>query len=120
MTTNPSSNANSGNSPSMSIPIEESLGARATAIAQMKATQWLNDTWQVIQKAVLDTAGRGLFHCNLRFVEVIPQDAENQARLLKILQKQNLKGTFKTIDRDEEKGTEEAVVLTITWSPEFI
>eukprot|EP01114_Cavostelium_apophysatum_P012721 TRINITY_DN290_c0_g2_i2.p1 TRINITY_DN290_c0_g2~~TRINITY_DN290_c0_g2_i2.p1 ORF type:complete len:131 (+),score=18.41 TRINITY_DN290_c0_g2_i2:52-393(+) len=101
------------------LQIEESLGARATAIAQSKATQWLNDTWVVIQKTVLDTAERGLFHCNIRFVDVIPQDQENQSRLLKILQKQNLRGTFKTMERDEEKGTEEAVVLTITWSPEL-
>jgi len=106
--------------PVSSVPIEESLGAKATMIAQTKANQWLNDTWQVIMKTVLDTAERGLFHCNLRFVEVIPQDPENQSRLLKILQKQNLKGTFKGIERDEEKGTEDAVILTITWSPELL
>lgn len=57
----------------VSISIEESLGARATRIAQEKASQWLDDTWAVIQKTILDTAARGLFHCTLRFVDVVPQ-----------------------------------------------
>lgn len=100
--------------------MEESLGARATRIAQTKAAQWLDDTWAIIQKTVLDTAARGLFHCTLRFVDVVPQDAENQGRLLKILQKQNLSGKFTVVERDEEKETEAGVDLTITWGNDLL
>jgi len=103
-----------------SFSIEESLGFKATKIAQAKASRWLDDTWQVIQKTILDTAERGLFHCTLRFVDVVPRDSENQARLLKILSKQNLRGTFKTVDRDEEKEVEEHVILSIEWGPELL
>ncbi len=94
------------------------IGAKATKIAQQKATAWLEGAWPVIQKTVLDTAERGLFKCNLRFVDVVPQDPENQARLLKLLQKQNLWGTFKTTERDEEN--ESFVTLTVSWGPELI
>jgi len=99
--------------------IEESLGEKATRIAQQKASQWLDNTWLVIQKTVLDTANRGLFHCKLRFVDVVPQDTENQLRLLKILAKQNLKGVFKT--GDPKSADEEAYVdLIISWGTDSL
>jgi len=94
--------------------IEESLGAKATKLANIKATQWLEDTWSVISRRVLDTAQRGLFRCAIRFEDVIPQDIENQSRLLKLLEKQNLKGTWKPIN--EGAG----VQLDILWGPDFL
>lgn len=94
--------------------IEESLGARATKLANIKATQWLEDTWSVITRRVLDTAQRGLFRCAIRFEDVIPQDAENQSRLLKLIEKQNLKGTWKPIN--EGAG----VQLDIQWGQGFL
>jgi len=100
--------------------IEESLGAKATRIAQNNSTHWLDDTWPVIQKTVLDTSARGLFHCTLRFVDVVPQDPENQARLLKILAKQNLRGVFKQVERDPMSDQEAAVDLTISWSTDLL
>jgi len=93
--------------------IEESLGAKATRIAQERASQWLEHTWTVIQKLVLDIAARGLFHATIRFEDVVPQDPENQSRLLKILQKQNLKGTFKSVG-------ENSVDLNIVWGTDFL
>eukprot|EP01115_Flamella_aegyptia_P002513 TRINITY_DN136590_c0_g1_i1.p1 TRINITY_DN136590_c0_g1~~TRINITY_DN136590_c0_g1_i1.p1 ORF type:complete len:112 (-),score=27.82 TRINITY_DN136590_c0_g1_i1:28-363(-) len=96
-----------------SVAVEETLGYRATKIAGQKASQWLDDTWSVITRLVMDTAQRGLFHCTVRFEDVIPQDPENQARLIKILQRQNLKGSFKT----REDG---GVQLEISWGSEFL
>jgi len=94
--------------------IEESLGSRANKIANVKATQWLEDAWSVITRRVLDTATRGLFRCALRFEDVIPLDPENQSRLLKLLEKQNLKGTWKPIN--EGVG----VQLDIQWGSEHL
>jgi len=91
---------------------DETLGARATRIASEKAKLWLDSTFQVIQKTVLNMADQGLFHCTLRFEDLVPQDHENQVRLLKLLAKQNLKGEFKTI----ENGTE----LQISWGNELL
>jgi len=101
------------NKAEMGLQIEESLGAKATKIAQEKASQWLDHSWAVIQKLVLDTAARGLFHATIRFEDVVPQDPENQARLLKILGKQNLKGTFKNVG-------ESSVDLNIMWGLDFL
>jgi len=92
--------------------IEESLGSRATKLANVKATQWLEDAWSVITRRVLDTAQRGLFRCALRFEDVIPLDPENQNRLLKLLEKQNLKGTWKTLP--------EGVQLDILWGNDHL
>eukprot|EP01098_Paradermamoeba_levis_P002768 TRINITY_DN1326_c0_g1_i2.p1 TRINITY_DN1326_c0_g1~~TRINITY_DN1326_c0_g1_i2.p1 ORF type:complete len:122 (-),score=43.91 TRINITY_DN1326_c0_g1_i2:72-392(-) len=95
------------------LVIEETLGVRATKIAQEKAAQWLDDTWNVIQKRVLDTATRGLFHCTIHFEDLVPQDPENQRRLLKILQQQNLKGEFETIALNPEASGKTS--LKISW-----
>jgi len=94
--------------------IEESLGSRATRIANVKATQWLEDAWSVITRRVLDTAQRGLFRCAIRFEDVIPLDPENQNRLLKLLEKQNLSGTWKPLN----EGT--GVQLDIQWGEEHL
>jgi len=91
---------------------EESLGSRATRIAQEKARGWLDSTYHVIQKTVLNMADQGLYHCTLRFEDLVPQDPENQQRLIKLLAKQNLKGEFKTI----ESGVE----LSISWGVEYL
>jgi len=92
--------------------LEETLGARATRLAQEKAKVWLDSTYDVIQKAVVNMADQGLFHCTLRFEDLVPQDPENQQRLLKVLQKQNLKGEFHPI----ESGVE----LQISWGIEHL
>jgi len=100
--------------PTIVQDIEESLGSRANKIANVKATQWLEDAWSVITRRVLDTAQRGLFRCALRFEDVIPLDPENQSRLLKLLEKQNLKGTWRPLN----EGT--GVQLDIQWGSEHL
>jgi len=95
-----------------SVTGEETLGAKATRLAQEKAKIWLDSTFQVIQKTVLNMADQGLFHCTLRFEDLVPQDPENQQRLIKILQKQNLHGQFKNI----ESGVE----LSVSWGAELL
>eukprot|EP00027_Filamoeba_sp_ATCC50430_P011053 CAMPEP_0168550358 /NCGR_PEP_ID=MMETSP0413-20121227/5595_1 /TAXON_ID=136452 /ORGANISM="Filamoeba nolandi, Strain NC-AS-23-1" /LENGTH=113 /DNA_ID=CAMNT_0008580809 /DNA_START=30 /DNA_END=371 /DNA_ORIENTATION=- len=99
---------------------EESLGQKATRVAAERANKWLEDTWRVIEKTVLDTAARGLFHCTLRFTDVVPQDSENQRRLLKILEKQNIAGTFKNVEANEEAETEAYVSLYLSWGPDLL
>jgi len=94
--------------------VEESLGSRATKIANVKATQWLEDAWSVITRRVLDTAQRGLFRCAIRFEDVIPLDPENQSRLLKLLEKQNLNGTWKPLN----EGT--GCQLDILWGSDYL
>eukprot|EP01102_Stenamoeba_stenopodia_P008747 TRINITY_DN2551_c0_g1_i1.p2 TRINITY_DN2551_c0_g1~~TRINITY_DN2551_c0_g1_i1.p2 ORF type:complete len:104 (+),score=26.50 TRINITY_DN2551_c0_g1_i1:73-384(+) len=91
----------------VTVEAEQTLGAMATRIASDKAKQWVDQTFQVIRKKVLDMSEQGLFHCTIRFEDTVPQDPVNQERILKLLAKQNLKGEFKTL--------EESVELYITW-----
>jgi len=90
----------------------ETLGSKATRIAQEKAKQWLDSTYNVIQKTVLNMADQGLFHATLRFEDLVPQDPENQQRLLKTLAKQNVKGEF--------KGIESGVELSVSWGTDLL
>eukprot|EP01108_Squamamoeba_japonica_P004385 TRINITY_DN3467_c0_g1_i1.p1 TRINITY_DN3467_c0_g1~~TRINITY_DN3467_c0_g1_i1.p1 ORF type:complete len:118 (-),score=37.73 TRINITY_DN3467_c0_g1_i1:54-359(-) len=96
---------------------EESLGVKASKIAQGVASKWLDDAWQIIQKKVLDTANRGLFHAQLRFTDIVPQDPQNQQRLLKILEREQLSGRFDVFEGNDEKDEESGVTLSITWGP---
>mmetsp|Transcript_8662 Transcript_8662/g.14928 ORF Transcript_8662/g.14928 Transcript_8662/m.14928 type:complete len:104 (+) Transcript_8662:33-344(+) len=99
---------------------EESLGVKASKLAQVVASKWLDDAWTIIQKKVLDTANRGLFHATVRFTDIVPQDPQNQIRLLKILEREQLKGKFTDFVADGEKDEESGVTLTITWGNEFL
>jgi hypothetical protein len=48
-------------------------GYRATRLATEKSKTWLESTFQVIQKTVLTMADQGLFHCTVRFEDIVPQ-----------------------------------------------
>eukprot|EP00727_Mastigamoeba_balamuthi_P011218 m51a1_g6719 hypothetical protein (112) ;mRNA; r:157476-158090 len=100
--------------------IEESVGLVATRLAETKASSWLDTVWPVIQKKVMDTATRGLFHCQLRFEDDVPLDPVNQARISKLLEKQNLKADFTVTDIDEERGVPGHVTLKIHWGPALL
>mmetsp|Transcript_39246 Transcript_39246/g.95994 ORF Transcript_39246/g.95994 Transcript_39246/m.95994 type:complete len:98 (-) Transcript_39246:1198-1491(-) len=92
---------------------EDSLGVQATKVATEVAAKWLDDAYQVINKQVMDTAKRGLFHCKIRFTDVVPQDRVNQARLLKLLQRDGLHGSFRAFEATD--SGEAGVELIISW-----
>eukprot|EP01100_Stratorugosa_tubuloviscum_P006720 TRINITY_DN285_c1_g5_i1.p1 TRINITY_DN285_c1_g5~~TRINITY_DN285_c1_g5_i1.p1 ORF type:complete len:105 (-),score=53.85 TRINITY_DN285_c1_g5_i1:73-387(-) len=92
---------------------EQTLGAVATHIASEKAKTWLDDTFKVIRKSVLDMAEQGLFHCTIVFEDLLPQDPVNQERILKLLSKQNLKGEFQALETS-------SVQLVIHWGQHLL
>lgn len=53
-------------------------GARATSRASSAAGTWIESTWPIIEKSVLQRADAGLFHCRMRFEDTIPQDPATQ------------------------------------------
>ena len=71
--------------------IEQGLGSRATRLAESKASAWIASVVPVIERRVLETAERGLFHCQLRFEDDVPMDPVNQKRIEKMLERQNLR-----------------------------
>jgi hypothetical protein len=96
--------------------LHESLGAVATRASIARSQAWLKDTWDVIEKRVMDTAKRGLFHCTLRFEDDVPRDPENQASLIKILHSQHLEGVVRAVKKakqDDDDPDEEVVELTV-------
>ena len=93
---------------------------KASKIAQVVASKWLDDAWTTIQKKVLDTANRGLFHCQIRFTDIVPQDEQNQQRLLKILEREQLKGSFEPFQPDVEKDLESGCTLLISWGTHLL
>jgi hypothetical protein len=95
-------------------------GVKASKIAQQVASKWLDDAWTTIQKKVLDTANRGLFHCQIRFTDIVPQDEQNQQRLLKILEREQLKGAFETFKADQEKDEDSGCTLLISWGTHLL
>lgn len=100
--------------------IEDSVGVLATRMAEGKAAAWLDSVVPIIQKKVFETASRGLFHCQLRFEDDVPQDSVNQARIKKLLEKQNLRAEFSMTEFDEERGMPGHVTLKIHWGPELL
>lgn len=95
-------------------------GVKASKIAQGVASKWLDDAWMTIQKKVLDTANRGLFHCQIRFTDIVPQDEQNQQRLLKILEREQLRGSFEAFKADAEKDEESGCTLHISWGTHLL
>lgn len=102
------------------VPIEESLGVLATRMAEAQASSWLNNIVPIIQRKVFDTAKRGLFHCQMRFEDDVPQDPVNQLRIKKLLEKQNLFCEFAMVQFDEQRGMPGNVTITIHWGPEYL
>ena len=103
--------------------LHESLGAIATRASMARSQAWLKDTWDVIEKRVLDTAKRGLFHCTLRFEDDVPRDPENQAALIKILHAQHLEGHVRVVQKpkaEEDDIPEEAVEVTVSWGQRYL
>ena len=100
--------------------MEESMGQAATRIAEEHAKKWMESALPCITQKVFDTAARGLFHCQLRFEDDVPMDPVNQARLRKVLEKENLNCNFQVTPFDEQKATPGNVTLTIHWGPELL
>jgi hypothetical protein len=63
----------------------------------------------VVRKSVMDQAEQGLFHCKVRFEDMIPCDPQNQAYFLKALAKENLSGSIMEMDGG-------GVEVIINWS----
>lgn len=92
---------------SSASPTIETLGQQATRLALEKANEWMNDCMIVVTKSVQNMARQGLFHCTVRFEDLLPCDPQNQTALINRLAKQDLIGEFRNI----EGGVE----LTISW-----
>mmetsp|Transcript_4451 Transcript_4451/g.6679 ORF Transcript_4451/g.6679 Transcript_4451/m.6679 type:complete len:103 (-) Transcript_4451:47-355(-) len=83
------------------------LGTIASKLAKEKSKEWIDHAWTVIYKSVTNMARQGLFHCTVRFEDMLICDIINQQTLLKYLGKQDLRGEFKNIDGGVE--------LAISW-----
>jgi len=90
----------------------ETVGARATRVAQEKAKQWIEHTYPVIIKSVTSMAEQGLFHCTVRFEDPVPSDPVNQSTLVKLLARQNLSAKWKQTTNGAE--------LVVEWGPEYL
>eukprot|EP01115_Flamella_aegyptia_P012925 TRINITY_DN6644_c1_g3_i1.p1 TRINITY_DN6644_c1_g3~~TRINITY_DN6644_c1_g3_i1.p1 ORF type:complete len:100 (-),score=27.85 TRINITY_DN6644_c1_g3_i1:94-393(-) len=87
-----------------------SIGEIASRIAKQRFDEWVESSMIVIKKTVLDMAERGLFHCTIRFEDILPQDPINQNRFIEFLKTQHLEGRFSKL---EESGN---VQLDLSWS----
>lgn len=94
------------------LELTRSTGAKATSRATAAASSWLESTWPIIEKAVLQRADEGLFHCRMRFEDTIPQDPATQRRLVKLLRSHNLVGSFTHFDGGVE--------LAMRWGPAYL
>eukprot|EP00276_Gloeochaete_wittrockiana_P016299 CAMPEP_0184350614 /NCGR_PEP_ID=MMETSP1089-20130417/39531_1 /TAXON_ID=38269 ORGANISM="Gloeochaete wittrockiana, Strain SAG46.84" /NCGR_SAMPLE_ID=MMETSP1089 /ASSEMBLY_ACC=CAM_ASM_000445 /LENGTH=92 /DNA_ID=CAMNT_0026683467 /DNA_START=30 /DNA_END=308 /DNA_ORIENTATION=+ len=87
---------------------ELNLGQQANAIAEAKFQEWVESSMVVIRKTVIDMANRGLYHCNIRFEDILPQDPVNQEKFIQFLAKEGLAGNFLKL--------EQGVQLTLSWA----
>eukprot|EP00008_Paramoeba_atlantica_P002808 CAMPEP_0201487082 /NCGR_PEP_ID=MMETSP0151_2-20130828/11083_1 /ASSEMBLY_ACC=CAM_ASM_000257 /TAXON_ID=200890 /ORGANISM="Paramoeba atlantica, Strain 621/1 / CCAP 1560/9" /LENGTH=96 /DNA_ID=CAMNT_0047872019 /DNA_START=35 /DNA_END=325 /DNA_ORIENTATION=+ len=95
----------------MSEGAQDSIGVRATQIANQKGKEWMDQAMIVVEKTVVNLANQGLFRATIRFEESLIADKNNQTTLLKRLARENLHGSFKT------EG--EVVELIVEWGNEY-
>ena len=100
------------------LKLQETLGERATRVAEDKATQWLAMALPVTETAVLEAAERGLFHCQMRFEDDVPKDPVNQQRMRKILAKQGIACSFTCAEFDVQRVMPGNVTMKLHWGPQ--
>uniref|UniRef100_A0A7S4NZT9 Uncharacterized protein n=1 Tax=Paramoeba aestuarina TaxID=180227 RepID=A0A7S4NZT9_9EUKA len=86
---------------------ENTIGARATEIANSRAKEWIDQAMPMVEKTVLALAGQGLYRATVRFEESLITDENNQQMMVKRLARENIHGEFKEI----ENGVE----LSLSW-----
>lgn len=100
------------------LKLQETLGERATRVAEEKARAWLSMALPVTETAVLEAAERGLFHCQMRFEDDVPKDPVNQQRMRKVLAKQGIACSFTCSEFDVQRVMPGNVTMKLHWGPQ--
>lgn len=100
------------------LKLQETLGERATRVAEEKARAWLSMALPVTETAVLEAAERGLFHCQMRFEDDVPKDPVNQQRMRKVLAKQGIACSFTCAEFDVQRVMPGNVTMKLHWGPQ--
>ena len=100
------------------LKLQETLGERATRVAEEKARAWLSMALPVTETAVLEAAARGLFHCQMRFEDDVPKDPVNQQRMRKVLAKQGIACSFTCAEFAVQRVMPGNVTMRLHWGPQ--